>query len=872
MTEPPSKVLEKHTPMMQQYLKIKADYPEQIMLYRMGDFYELFFEDALRAVKLLNLTQTTRGSVDGVKIPMAGIPHQTLEQYLVKLVRMGECVVICEQTSLPGDQKGPVSREVTRIVTPGTLSDEALMPADKACLIVSIFHRKGRYGLGVVELSSGRFRLSECATHTALVDELARLDPQECLVHESVDRQLLSHLNARVEVRPNWTFAREHAERSLTAQCETDGLRGFGILNQDHAIRAAGCALQYLNHTQREALRHIRSLSFYQPSDDLHVDATTQKHLEIIQNRHGGKENTLLSIIEHTASVMGQRLLRQWLLRPTRNRQTLNDRQQAITAFKNHEHLKNIRLALEKIRDIERIAGRIALKSATPKDLVQLKHTLAHIPEIQTYMNASLNRHLAAFSGNLTAQPNWVNLLDRALVEEPPHHLRDGGVIASGYDKTLDHLRDLRHHAHQSLEKMEQEARDASGISTLRFAYNRIHGYFIELSKAQAHKAPEHFIRKQTLKNVERYTTAELKLFEDEVLQSESKALQRERVLFDLLLDKLIEILPMIQQTAEQLAHLDVLSHWGCLAHEHHLVCPKLVDESTLTIKQGEHWVVKQVVKKDFVPNDLTLDDQTRMLLITGPNMGGKSTFMRQTALIVLLAHMGVYVPAKSATIGPIDRIFTRIGSGDDIASGQSTFMVEMSETANILHHATENSLVLIDEIGRGTSTYDGLALAWATAAHLAQKTRSFSLFATHYFELTQMANLHHGVVNQHVAAAEIDDQNLVFLYQLKPGAASKSYGLAVAKRAGMPQALLNCAQDFLTKHEKAPQSAQQHISIDALALPNQQPGQKLGKHAENILHEIKNMSPNDLSPRAALDCLCRFHEILNETEKETTS
>lgn len=865
MTEIPSKTLEKHTPMMQQYLTIKADYPEQLMLYRMGDFYELFFEDAVRAAQLLNLTQTTRGSVDGVRIPMAGIPHQTLEQYLVKLVRMGECVVICEQTSLPGDQKGPVSREVTRIVTPGTLSDEALMPADKACLIVAVCHKKGRYGLGVVELSSGQFRLSECPNDQALVDELARLDPQECLLHESVNRALLNHINARIDVRPNWTFARDHAERTLNEQCQTQDLRGFGIHNQELAIRAAGCALQYLNHTQRNALRHIRSLSFYQPNDDLHVDATTQKHLEIARNRHGGKENTLLSIIDKTASNMGQRLLRQWLQRPTRNRQILLDRQKAIGTFKDHPNLHNLRATLEHVRDIERIAGRIALKSATPKDLVQLKHTLAELPAMQRHMDETLDACLMPFGGPPTHQDDTVDLLERAIVPEPPYHLRDGGVIAPGYDDSLDHLRELRQDAHKTLEKMEQTERDASGITTLRFAFNRIHGYFIELSKAQAHKAPEHFIRKQTLKNVERYTTAELKLFEDEVLQSESKALQRERVLFDLLLDQFIERLPIIQATATQLAHLDVLTHFAILANEHNLVCPNMVDQPALNIQKGVHWVVQNIVKKDFVPNDLALDDQARMLIITGPNMGGKSTFMRQTALIVLLAHMGVYVPAASVTLGPIDRIFTRIGSGDDIASGQSTFMVEMSETANILHHATEQSLVLIDEIGRGTSTYDGLALAWATAAHLAQKTRSFTLFATHYFELTQMANLHHGVINQHVAAAEIDDQNLVFLYQLKPGAASKSYGLAVAKRAGIPASLLACAKTFLNQHEKAPESAQQHISIDALATCS---APKEDKRASDVLQELKQLSPDDLTPRAAWEHLCRLHDKLCETEE----
>jgi len=844
---------EQHTPMMQQYLRIKAEYPHILLFYRMGDFYELFYEDAERAAKLLDITLTQRGQSAGKPIPMAGVPIHAVESYLAKLVRKGESVAICEQIGDPATSKGPVERQVVRIVTPGTLTEEALLEERRSNLLMSVAAHGERFGLACLELSSGRFTVAEVEGNDALLAELERLRPAEVVIRDDQDPPPALAQMTGVTRRPPWHFEYDSAERLLCRQFGTRDLAGFGCQELKLAICAAGCLLQYAQETQRGTLPHLHGLTVERREDGIIIDAASRRNLEIEYNLSGGTDHTLAWVLDTTLTAMGGRLLRRWLNRPLRDHVVLRARQDAIALMLETGGHHRLRELLNGVGDVERILARVALRSARPRDLVALREALARLPTLQTVLaelDAPLLRELAAEAGE---HPQTEDLLRRAVVDNPPMLIRDGGVIAEGYDAELDELRALSRNADEFLLDLERREREATGIANLKVSYNRVHGYYIELSKAQSRQAPERYIRRQTLTNAERYITPELKAFEDKVLSARERALAREKALYDELLDKLAAELAPLQRSGEALAALDVLAALAERAETLDYRRPELTAEPGLRIVAGRHPVVERVLDGPFVPNDVTLTDRERMLIITGPNMGGKSTFMRQVALITLLAHVGSYVPAEQAVIGPIDRIFTRIGASDDLAGGRSTFMVEMTETANILNNATRDSLVLLDEIGRGTSTFDGLSLAWAAAAHLAGRIGAFTLFATHYFELTALPEQFPGIANVHLDAVEHGDQ-IVFLHALKGGPASRSYGLQVAALAGVPEPVIAAARHKLAELERGNSRVPQ--PMDQLPLFVESP-------PHPALERLKALNPDDMTPRQALEELYRLKQLL---------
>ncbi|HKV65937.1 MAG TPA: DNA mismatch repair protein MutS, partial [Rhodanobacteraceae bacterium] len=759
--------LARHTPLMRQYFAAKAEYPDTLLLFRMGDFYELFYDDARKAARLLDITLTQRGESAGAPIPMAGVPYHAVESYLAKLVRAGESAAICEQIGDPTG-KGPMERKVVRVVTPGTLTDEALLPERRDNLLLSIAAGKSGFGLAWVDLAGGRFLLCEVTDADALAAELARLAPVETLVGEDVAWPLAVAALNGLRKRPPWHFDETSARRELTRFFGTRDLSGFGADGVPLAVAAAGCLLGYLQETQKAALPHLTGLAVESADETVAMDATTRRNLELDTHPSGDTRYTLLGVLDSTITPMGARALRRWLHRPLRDHAALRLRHQSLAALIESGVLQVLREKLRAIGDLERILARVALRSARPRDLATLRDGLAAAPSLRETIEKLDSPLLHELLEHLGEHRGTVHLLQAAVVERPPALLREGGAIADGYDAELDELRKLSTHADQYLVELETRERAATGIATLKVGYNRVHGYYIEFGKTQAEKAPAHYTRRQTTKNAERYITEELKAFEDKVLSARERALMRERALYDGVLDALIEKLAPLKQAAQSLAELDVLAALAERADALNWSRPQLADEARIAIERGRHPVVEVVRTEPFEPNDLALNDSRRMLVITGPNMGGKSTYMRQNALIVLLAHIGSYVPAAAATIGPIDRIFTRIGAGDDLARGQSTFMVEMSETANILHNATAQSLVLMDEVGRGTSTYDGLALARAAAVHLATVNRAFTLFATHYFELTELAAQFDTIANVHLDAVEYHDarqgDQLVFM------------------------------------------------------------------------------------------------------------
>ncbi len=795
--------LSNHTPMMQQYLRIKAEHPDILLFYRMGDFYELFHDDARRAAELLNITLTTRGQSAGAPIPMAGVPFHAVESYLAKLVKLGLSVAICEQLGDPAASKGPVERRVVRIVTPGTLTDEALLEERRDNLLVALHQAKHTYGLASLDLSGGRFVIAEVRGETALGNELERLNPAELLIGETFVPPEAWRQHPGLRRQAPWHFDLDSATRALCAQFGVRNLDGFGCADQPVAVAAAGCLLQYVKDTQRGALPHLTSLRVERHEDSVILDPASRRNLELEHSLSGRHEHTLLGILDRCVTPMGGRLLRRWTHRPLRDRGVLGQRQDSLRQLLENGGYEYLRGLLRGTGDVERILARVALKSARPRDLIALADALARLPDAQRFlgrMDAMLLQDLARRAGT---HPTVCELLNRAIVANPPQTLRDGGVIAAGYDTELDELRDRSEHADQYLVDLEARERQRTGISNLKVGFNRVHGYYIEISRAQSQAAPADYVRRQTLKGAERYIIPELQDFEHQVLRAQERALARERILYDALLEQLIARLPALQASAAALAELDVLANLAERAAALRWNPPELVAEPGIEIQAGRHPVVEQVLDEPFVPNDLRLEPEgRRMLIVTGPNLGGKSTFMRQTALIVLLAHLGSFVPAEQAVIGPIDRIFTRIGASDDLATGRSTFMVEMSEAANILHNATPHSLVLIDEIGRGTSTFDGLALAWACAAHLAEKIRAFTLFATHYFELTRLPDEHPGIANVHLDAAE-HGAALVFLHQVQDGSADRSYGLHVAALAGVPPVVIQQARQRLRLLER---------------------------------------------------------------------
>jgi DNA mismatch repair protein MutS len=842
---------------MQQYLRIKAQYPDELLFYRMGDFYELFFEDARRAARLLDITLTARGQSAGEPIPMAGVPVQTLDTYLARAVRKGESVAICEQIGDPAKSKGPVERQVVRVVTPGTVTDDALLESRRDTLLAALSNSGDRFGLAWLELASGRFHALEATGLEALAAELERLRPAELLVAEDAPALVRDGAAGAVRERPPWHFEAGSAERQLTEQFGTRDLAGFGLAHKPLAVGAAGCLFNYVRETQKSALPHLRGIRCEERDEALQLDAATRRNLELDASLSGRPESTLVGVLDRTATAMGGRELRRWIQRPLRPRAPREHRLQAIEAFLDTGLHQAVHALLRQVGDIERILARVALRSARPRDLAGLRDALGLLPELQRVLagiDSPLLEQLARESG---AHPDVHALLTSAVVATPPALLREGGIIAPGYDADLDELRRISEHSDEALLELEARERERTGFANLRFGYNRVQGYYIEVSRSQADQVPADWVRRQTVKNAERYITAELKSFEDKVLGARDRALARERELYEGLLDKLIESLPRLQATSAAVAALDVLATLAERALALRLTRPRLVDESRIEIRGGRHPVVEQSLDGPFVPNDLSLHDGRRMLIVTGPNMGGKSTYMRQAALIVLLAGIGSYVPADSAEIGPVDRIFTRIGAADDLAGGRSTFMVEMTEAANILNNATRDSLVLMDEIGRGTSTYDGLSLAWACARHIGREVGAFTLFATHYFELTALADELPACANVHLDATEHGD-SLVFLHAVKEGPANQSFGLQVARLAGVPKMVIQDARRYLGELERRDHSARPAAPQQQLDLaPAQDPAEAA------ILAELARLDPDALSPREALSLLFSLQERL---------
>ncbi|MDS4040840.1 MAG: DNA mismatch repair protein MutS [Candidatus Competibacter sp.] len=850
--------LSDHTPMMRQYLRIKAEHPDILLFYRMGDFYELFYDDARRAAELLNITLTTRGQSAGAPIPMAGVPFHAVESYLAKLVKLGLSVAICEQLGDPATSKGPVERRVTRIVTPGTLTDEALLDERRDNLLLALHQVKNTYGLASLDLSGGRFTAMQLHGEAALLNELERLKPVELLISEDFNPPGSWRDHPGLRRQAPWHFDRDSAVRALCAQFRVRNLDGFGGGDQPVAVAAAGCLLQYVKDTQRSALPHLTGLRVEYHEDSVILDAASRRNLELEHSLSGRHEHTLLGVLDRCVTPMGGRLLRRWTHRPLRDRVVLGQRRDSLRQLLDNGGYEYLRGLLRGTGDAERILARVALKSARPRDLVALADALARLPEVQQFLgllDATLLQDLARRAGT---HPEICDLLNRAIVANPPQTLRDGGVIAPGHDAELDELRNLSEHADRYLVELEARERQRTGIGNLKVGFNRVHGYYIEVTRAQSQAVPGDYLRRQTLKGAERYITPELQAFEHKALRAQEQALVREKVLYDILLEQLIARLTALQASAAALAELDVLGNLAERAAALRWNPPELVAEPGIEIEAGRHPVVESVLDEPFVPNDLKLEpERRRMLIVTGPNLGGKSTFMRQTALIVLLAHLGSFVPAERAVIGPIDRIFTRIGASDDLATGRSTFMVEMSEAANILHNATPRSLILIDEIGRGTSTFDGLALAWACAAHLAGTVRAFTLFATHYFELTRLPDEQSGIANVHLDAME-HGETIAFMHRVQDGPADRSYGLQVAALAGVPPVVIQQARQRLRLLER--QMLRRELPGRPTAATPQLP--LFGEAAHPALAALAELDLDKMTPEEALAELRRLKRL----------
>ncbi|MEQ1532631.1 MAG: DNA mismatch repair protein MutS [Sideroxydans sp.] len=836
--------------MMAQYHRIKAEHTDKLLFYRMGDFYELFMDDAVRVAKLLDITLTQRGASNGQPIKMAGVPYHAAEQYLARLVKMGESVAICEQIGDPATSKGPVERKVVRIVTPGTVTDSALLEEKRDNLLLALHQRNNEVGLAWLNLASGQFTLAEVAA-SQLPAELERLQPSEILVAESVAAPQFK--NAANKSLPDWHFDRDTAHRALCQQFATRDLAGFGCDDFTVGLEAAGALLGYAKLTQGQSIAHIRSAQVYHADEFVRMDAATRRNLEITQTLRGEAAPTLLSLLDTCATNMGSRLLAHWLHHPLRDRATLGARLEAVeqlsALFRNaHDHLKPS-------VDVERITARIALRSARPRDLSGLRDTLLTLPQLHSTLAKCDAALIKRLTDALQADASLVELLQKMLKAEPSSVLREGGVIADGFDAELDELRGIQTNCGDFLLELEARERARTGINTLKVEYNRVHGFYIEVSIAQSVNVPDDYRRRQTLKNAERYITPELKTFEDKALSANDRALAREKMLYEQLLDALAPSIPQLQAIAAAIAELDVLATFAERAATLNFCAPQFSNDARIDIKQGRHPVVEAQVDT-FTPNDCTLNDTRRTLLITGPNMGGKSTYMRQTAIIALLAHVGCFVPAQQTVLGEIDQIFTRIGASDDLASGRSTFMVEMTEAANILHNATDKSLVLVDEIGRGTSTFDGLALAYAIARHLLEINRSYTLFATHYFELTRLAEEFKQLANVHLAAIE-HQHSIVFLHSVNEGAASQSYGLQVAALAGVPNSVIRSAKKQLVKLEQnsAAQSPQGDLFAAAPEVPEPE------EHP--LLSALRDLQPDEMSPKEALERIYQLKKLV---------
>ncbi|MEE9320550.1 MAG: DNA mismatch repair protein MutS [Granulosicoccus sp.] len=886
---------ESHTPMMQQYLGIKAEHPDSLLFYRMGDFYELFYDDARKASELLDITLTARGKSGDNPIPMAGIPYHAADNYLGRLVRQGMSVAICEQTGeVTG--KGPVKREVVRVVTPGTLTEESLLAAYDVALLVAVAEHQEQYAIAALELASGELIVTELDSRPALEAEMARLAPAELLLAEGSD--LIRHYShLAVRTRAPWLFDTAAAYKMLTEHFGVRNLSAFACEDRPLVTAAAAVALGYARETQVSQLPQVASMRLISQEDTIVLDPGTRRHLELVESTSGARAHSLLGVIDRTGNVMGARRLRDWLQRPTRKRTEIQLRQSRVKDLMQDERHIDVKLAVGAIHDMERILTRVDLGNVQPRELERLRLSLGKLPELHNALTAALGSEasvavsLAPFANLIRDPPPTYSLLESAIQENPPVVLRDGGVLATGYDAELDELRSLSSDAGDFLKAMEVREREATGINSLKVGYNRVHGFYIETSRNQT--PPAHYIRRQTLKNSERYITPELKEHEDKVLGAREKSLARERHLYSALLEKIRPELDHLRAIARAIGEIDVLNSFAIAAVELDWCQAELVDEPGLLIEEGRHPVVEALIDEPFVANPLHLDDTRRMLLVTGPNMGGKSTFMRQCALIALLAHTGSYVPARRAVIGPVDRIFTRIGASDDMASGQSTFMVEMTESAHILRNASANSLVLMDEVGRGTSTYDGLSIAWACARHLATINKSLCLFATHYFELTEMAEQHECIENVHLDAIEHEGR-IVFMHRIKTGATNRSYGLQVAALAGLPGPALQFANERLASLEAGAhsnrkpvadnqpggRSAEQHppgsvllqdmpenaFSVSRKKSSDRPPQLDLFSSCDVLQRYIDAIDIDQTTPRKALEHLYHLHKLLNES------
>ena len=875
-----TETLQKHTPMMQQYLRIKADHPHTLVFYRMGDFYELFFDDAEKAARMLGITLTHRGTFNGTPIKMAGVPFHSVDQYLGKLVKLGESVAICEQIGDPATSKGPVERKVLRVVTPGTLSDSDLLPekAERPLLAVCVTtNRKlAVAGLAWLSMASGALKLMEFSSDPKLLEsrlkqELERISPAEILLSDDGDALTACIVTGKFNRAPQWHFDISNGKKVLCEQLTVASLGGFGADSLSAAIGAAGAVLHYAQATQGKGLQHIRGLTVESESEFIGLDAATRRNLELTETLRGydasSSSPTLFSLLDHCRTAMGSRLLRHWLHHAQRNQVIAQGRHAAINALMRDDVSQKLVTTLASVPDIERITTRIALGSARPRDLACLRDGLQQLPALRSGVarcaqdaDAPL---LSSIREALATPDSCLDLLQRAIAPEPAALVRDGGVIASGFDAELDELKGLSENAGQFLVDLETRERARTGIANLRVEYNKVHGFYIEVTHGQTDKVPDDYRRRQTLKNAERYITPELKAFEDKALSAQERALSREKLLYEKLLQDLAPHIGTLQRIAQAVAQLDTLAALAIHAARHTWCAPQLVSEPMLSIEQGRHPVVESQIER-FIANDCAFSFERKLLLITGPNMGGKSTFMRQVALIALLAYVGSFVPATSAVIGPIDRIFTRIGAADDLAGGRSTFMVEMTESAAILNGATEHSLVLMDEVGRGTSTFDGLALAWAIARHLIDVTRSFTLFATHYFELTQLPDAHPTAANVHLSAVEHKD-SIVFLHAVQPGPASQSYGLQVAQLAGVPQSVIKAARKHLVALEA--HSIQPTPQFDLFASTIEAQGEpEPALAATSIVEEaLAGIDPDTLSPREALDELYKLKRLAGQ-------
>ncbi len=867
--------------MMQQYLRIKAEHPTTLVFYRMGDFYELFFDDAEKASRLLGITLTARGTSNGSPIKMAGIPFHAADQYLAKLVKLGESIAICEQIGDPATSKGPVERKVMRVITPGTLSDSDLLPEKSEQPLLALYSTTQRktvtIGMAWLSMASGALKLMEFSTDaenadTRLKHELERIAPAEILLPGNVNDLFNEFAFAKNTTVPDWHFDIAHGTKALYEQMNVGDLTGFGAEHLGAAVGAAGALLLYAQSTQGKGLQHVRTLTVETENEFIGLDAATRRNLELTETIRGQDANsgTLFSLLDHCRTAMGSRLLRHWLHHARREQSVARARHAAINALMRADASTGISSTLASVPDVERITTRIALQSARPRDLAGMRGGLQQLPSLRAYVsmcNKDADAPLLKAIHDAMATPSeCLDLIERSIAMEPAAMVRDGGVIARGYDAELDELRGLSENAGQFLVDLETRERARTGISNLRVEYNKVHGFYIEVTHGQTDKVPDDYRRRQTLKNAERYITPELKAFEDKALSAQERALSREKYLYEQVLQQMAQHIGTLQNIAHALAQLDTLVALTEHALHHNWCAPQLVADPMIKITQGRHPVVENHIER-FIANDCLLSDESKLLLITGPNMGGKSTYMRQVALITLLAYVGSFVPAASATIGPIDRIFTRIGAADDLAGGRSTFMVEMTESAAILNGATENSLVLMDEVGRGTSTFDGLALAWAIAKHLIDTTRSFTLFATHYFELTQLPEVHSSAANVHLSAVEHKDK-IVFLHAVEAGPASQSYGLQVAQLAGVPQAVIRAARKHLASLEAG--SMQVTPQFDLFADPGVTALADDDAHPRPSAIEdaLATINPDTLSPRDALDALYRLKELSNQLKE----